>query len=253
MIGRLFLALLLRSHRCRGRADACWSSRPPIARSPIATRRRSSGWRRSSATDAKFVLVYPVPTDSPAMIRAHTQEVRVCASRRSRDADQKLVKQTGVTVTPEVAVMSGSTHRVSRPDRRSLHRAWQGASAADDSAIWKHALDAVDRRQAQSRSAKPARSDAFSRTGEMNARRSCARLRTAHAVHLVHAVHLDRRAQRADERSLATSRRSCSTPACPVIAPAVPVLSAHHLRRSAPPRHADRAGHAQPFHAAVEG
>jgi protein-disulfide isomerase len=55
---------------------------------------------------AKFILVYPVPNDSPAMIREHATKFAYSLDTL-RDTDQKLVKQTGVTVTPEVAVMSG--------------------------------------------------------------------------------------------------------------------------------------------------
>jgi protein-disulfide isomerase len=55
----------------------------------------------------KFILVYPVPTDSPAMIREHATKFSYSLDTL-RDTDQKLVKQTGVTVTPEVAVMSGT-------------------------------------------------------------------------------------------------------------------------------------------------
>jgi hypothetical protein len=55
----------------------------------------------------KFVLVYPVPTDTPEMIRAH-QKKFAYTIESMRDADQKLVKVTGATVTPEVAVMRGS-------------------------------------------------------------------------------------------------------------------------------------------------
>jgi len=56
---------------------------------------------------AKFVLVYPVPADSPHMVREHAKKFAY-SLETLRDADQKLVKQTGVTVTPEVAVMSGT-------------------------------------------------------------------------------------------------------------------------------------------------
>jgi thiol-disulfide isomerase/thioredoxin len=55
---------------------------------------------------AQFVLVYPVPTDSPQMIREHAKKFAY-SIETVRDTDQRLVKQTGVTVTPEVAVMSG--------------------------------------------------------------------------------------------------------------------------------------------------
>ena len=56
---------------------------------------------------ARLVLVYPVPTDTPEMIREHKKKFAY-AIDSVRDVDQKLVKMTGVTVTPEVAVMRGS-------------------------------------------------------------------------------------------------------------------------------------------------
>ena len=55
---------------------------------------------------ATFVLVYPVPTDTPEMIAAHRKKFGY-ALDYVRDPGQRLVKQTGVTVTPEVAVMRG--------------------------------------------------------------------------------------------------------------------------------------------------
>jgi len=57
---------------------------------------------------AEFILVYPVPTDSPAVIAAHRKKFGY-SLEYLRDADQQLVKKTGVTVTPEVALMKGST------------------------------------------------------------------------------------------------------------------------------------------------
>lgn len=54
-----------------------------------------------------FVLVYPVPTDTTAMIDAHRQKFAYDIPVL-RDAKQELVRLTGVTVTPEVAVMRGS-------------------------------------------------------------------------------------------------------------------------------------------------
>ena len=59
------------------------------------------------ASKARFVLVYAVPTDTPEMIQAHKRKFAY-AIESVRDADQKLVKLTGATVTPEVAVMRGS-------------------------------------------------------------------------------------------------------------------------------------------------
>ena len=57
---------------------------------------------------AKFVLVYPVPSDTTDIIRAHHKKFGY-ALEYVRDA--QLVKKTGVTVTPEVAVVQGSTMR----------------------------------------------------------------------------------------------------------------------------------------------
>ena len=56
---------------------------------------------------ARFVLVYPVPSDTPAMIQAHKKKFAY-SIESVRDADQKLVRLTGASVTPEVAVMRGS-------------------------------------------------------------------------------------------------------------------------------------------------
>ncbi len=56
------------------------------------------------ARDVRFVFVYPVPSDSEAAIREHRKKFGEGEWRR--DPSQKLVKLTGVTVTPEVAVMT---------------------------------------------------------------------------------------------------------------------------------------------------
>jgi hypothetical protein len=56
---------------------------------------------------ARFILVYPVPTDSPALISEHRKKFAFTIES-TRDTDQKLMKMTGVTVTPEVAVMKGA-------------------------------------------------------------------------------------------------------------------------------------------------
>ena len=52
----------------------------------------------------QFRLVYPVPSDSEEMIRAHVSKFGYPAAWQ-RDEQQRLVKRTGVTVTPEVAVI----------------------------------------------------------------------------------------------------------------------------------------------------
>ena len=56
---------------------------------------------------ARFVLVYPVATDTPPMIIEHQKKFAYVLDS-IRDTDQKLVKLTGVTVSPEVAVMRGT-------------------------------------------------------------------------------------------------------------------------------------------------
>lgn len=56
---------------------------------------------------AQFILVYPVPTDSLEMIREHAKKFAY-SIETLRDTDQKLVKQIGVTVTPEAAIMNGT-------------------------------------------------------------------------------------------------------------------------------------------------
>jgi hypothetical protein len=56
---------------------------------------------------AAFVLVYPVPSDTPAMIAAHYQKFSY-GIQSVRDVDQRLMKLTGATIAPEVALMKGS-------------------------------------------------------------------------------------------------------------------------------------------------
>ena len=57
------------------------------------------------AGKVRFVLVYPVAGDTDAIVRAHMKKFGYTTEWR-HDPGQKLVKQTGVTVTPEVAVLS---------------------------------------------------------------------------------------------------------------------------------------------------
>jgi peptidoglycan/xylan/chitin deacetylase (PgdA/CDA1 family) len=108
MIGRLVLAVLL--------AITPLSAAEPIrvlvfttTDCPISNRYAPEITRLSAKFDrqATFVLVYPVPSDSPELIRAHKKKFAY-AIESIRDADRKLLKMTGVTVTPEVAVMRGS-------------------------------------------------------------------------------------------------------------------------------------------------
>jgi hypothetical protein len=53
-----------------------------------------------------FTLVYPAPSDSLAKIREHKKQFGYSLPSM-RDSQQVMVRQTGVTVTPEVAVMRG--------------------------------------------------------------------------------------------------------------------------------------------------
>ncbi|MEO8679888.1 MAG: redoxin family protein [Vicinamibacterales bacterium] len=61
----------------------------------------------------RFSLVYPVPTDSVALIKQHLSAFayRLPAVR---DTGQELVKLTGVSVTPEVAVLDARGRLVYR-------------------------------------------------------------------------------------------------------------------------------------------
>jgi hypothetical protein len=108
MIGRLFLVLML--------AVAHLSAAEPLrvlvfttTDCPISNRYAPEIQRLTTRFEgqARFVLVYPVPSDSPVMIREHAKKFAY-SIETVRDIDQKLVKQTGVTVTPEVAVMRGT-------------------------------------------------------------------------------------------------------------------------------------------------
>ena len=107
MIGRLFLALMF--------AIAPLSAVEPIrvlvfttTDCPISNRYAPEIQRLAAkfSAKAKFVLVYPVSADSPDVIRAHHKKFGY-SIESIRDTGHQLVKQTGVTVTPEVAVMAG--------------------------------------------------------------------------------------------------------------------------------------------------
>ena len=73
---------------------------------PIANRYAPEVQRLAErfAGRVEFKLVYPVPSDSDAAIREHLKKFGYTMSWQ-RDASQALVKKTGVTVTPEVAVI----------------------------------------------------------------------------------------------------------------------------------------------------
>lgn len=109
MIGRLFLATIL--------AIAPLSAAEPIrvlvfttTDCPISNRYAPEIQRLATkfGDNATFLLVYPVRSDSLELIREHARKFAYSIDT-IRDVDQKLVKQTGVTVTPEVAVMRGAS------------------------------------------------------------------------------------------------------------------------------------------------
>jgi len=107
MIGRLFLALMF--------AIAPLSAAEPIrvlvfttTDCPISNRYAPEINRLAARFSGRvaFVLVYPVAADSPAVIREHHKKFGY-SIESLRDTRHELVKRTGVTVTPEVAVMAG--------------------------------------------------------------------------------------------------------------------------------------------------
>ena len=61
----------------------------------------------------RFVLVFPVPTDTAAIVRRHVQKFAY-SSEAVRDTAQELVKRTGVTISPEVAVFDAKAQLVYR-------------------------------------------------------------------------------------------------------------------------------------------
>ena len=60
---------------------------------------------RKFAGKVQFVMVYPAPSDTDAKVRAHINQFGY-PNQWLPDPGQKLVRETGVTVTPEVAVRS---------------------------------------------------------------------------------------------------------------------------------------------------
>jgi hypothetical protein len=82
---------------------------------PISNRYAPEIQRLASRFDGRvmFKLVYPVPADTEAMIRDHVRKYGY-AFDWVRDDRQQLVKQTGVTITPEVAVLDASGQMVYR-------------------------------------------------------------------------------------------------------------------------------------------
>lgn len=63
--------------------------------------------------NVRFVLVYPVAADTPAVIDAHRKKFEYTIDA-VRDSNQELVKFTGVSVTPEVALVDRNQRVVYR-------------------------------------------------------------------------------------------------------------------------------------------
>jgi hypothetical protein len=82
---------------------------------PISNRYAPEIQRIASRFEGRvaFTLVYPVPTDTDVTIRAHVKKFGYTFDV-TRDPKQQLVKQTGATVTPEVAVFDPSGQMVYR-------------------------------------------------------------------------------------------------------------------------------------------
>ena len=163
MIGRLFLALMF--------AMAPLSAAEPIrvlvfttTDCPISNRYAPEIQRLAAKFSGKatFVLVYPVAADSPEVIREHHKKFGY-SLESIRDTRHQLVKQTGVTVTPEVAVMAGErmVYR-GRIDDRYIELGKRPHQA--DASRSRGCADCSPCRTSRSRRRKLARSDAFCRT-----------------------------------------------------------------------------------------
>ena len=82
---------------------------------PIANRYAPEIQRLESrfGQQVRFVLVFPVAADSAAVIRTHLKKFAYW-SEAVRDTAQELIKHTGVTISPEVAVLDAKSQVVYR-------------------------------------------------------------------------------------------------------------------------------------------
>ena len=82
---------------------------------PIANRYAPEIQRLESrfGQQVRFVLVFPVAADSASVIRNHLKKFAY-SSEAVRDTAQELVKHTGVTISPEVAVLNAKSQVVYR-------------------------------------------------------------------------------------------------------------------------------------------
>ncbi len=183
----------------------------------------------------RFVLVFPVPGDRPDVIKAHLSKFAY-ALPAVRDTAQELVKATGVTVTPEVAVADARGRFVYRGRIDDWYVDFGRDRPAPTTHDLANALDAIVARHARARARRHARSGASSRTwsneirlrGRRPLRRDLAKARgmAARAKAGAHRARapgrLDGRLRTGRDLLAGTSRRSCSTRARHAIAPAVP-------------------------------
>lgn len=120
MIGRLFLVVIVAV------AGVAAAGQAPIAAErtvlvfattdcPISNRYAPEVQRLAARFDGtfRFKLVYPVPADTDAKIRDHVRTFGYHVDW-VRDPDGSLVRRTGVTVTPEVAVIGAGGNVVYR-------------------------------------------------------------------------------------------------------------------------------------------
>jgi hypothetical protein len=98
----------------------------------------------------RFVLVFPVATDSAVVILTHLKKFAF-SSEAVRDTAQELIKHTGVTISPEVAVLDRKSQVVyrgriddrylelglerSQPTVRDLEKALEAVVAAKPVAV----------------------------------------------------------------------------------------------------------------------
>jgi hypothetical protein len=83
----------------------------PIANRYVPEIKRLAG--EFGPRGVRFTIVYPVPSDTDAMVREHLAKYDLDLTS-TRDPGFAMVKKTGVTMTPEVAVLDQDRHLVYR-------------------------------------------------------------------------------------------------------------------------------------------
>ena len=98
-------SLLIQSSPLPGRVARVWvftTTECPIANRYVPEIKRLA--ERFAPQGVKFTMVYPVPSDSDAMVREHVAKFQIDLPF-TRDPGFAMVKVTGVTVAPEAAVL----------------------------------------------------------------------------------------------------------------------------------------------------